>query len=155
MSDRLRAAGIPQECVELQGPTVPLADFLQCYAQVDVVLDTWPFNGGTTTCLALWMGVPVLTMAGESLRSRMGASILSRLGMQEWVTHTPSEYVAYALRVAASPVLAHRLRHSLRGRMGVLTDARAWVAEFEDVCEQALAKARAGTRSFDSRDHFP
>ena len=140
ITNRLQAAGLPLDRVELQGPTVPLSAFLLEYEQVDVVLDTWPFNGGTTTCLALWMGVPVLTMAGESLSSRMGASMLGRIGLDEWIATSPSEYVACAERMAASPELAFGLRHDLRRRMAVLTDAHSWVSEFESLCEQALSR---------------
>lgn len=142
MLDRLGAAGMPLDRVDLHGPTVPLRAFLQWYGRVDIILDTWPFNGGTTTCLALWMGVPVLTLAGDSMRSRMGASILERIGLPDWIANSAEDYVARARRNAESPEAARYLRGELRRRMAVLTDANTWVYEFERLCEQALNHAR-------------
>lgn len=67
-------------------------DYLRAYRQVDVVLDTFPFPGGTTTCEALWMGVPTLTLAGNGLLGRQGASILISAGLTEWVAASLADY---------------------------------------------------------------
>src|SRR5206468_3236938 len=60
-------------------------EHVQLYKDVDIILDTYPFNGHTTTCLALWMGVPVVTLSGDTHRSRMGSSVLTNLGLSELV----------------------------------------------------------------------
>ena len=74
-------------------------DYLQAYRHVDVVLDTFPFPGGTTTCEALWMGVPTLTLAGKGLLGRQGASLLISAGLPEWVASCLAEYGAKASAV--------------------------------------------------------
>jgi protein O-GlcNAc transferase len=74
--------------------------YLKSYSNVDIGLDTYPYNGGTTTCEALWMGVPVITLVGERHVSRMGLSILSTVGLTELITHTPEEYVNLCVKLA-------------------------------------------------------
>ena len=78
------AEGIAGERLLFRGPS-GLAEMMQEYGDVDVALDPTPYNGGTTTLQALWMGVPVITLAGGNFVSRMGASFLHALGEQDWV----------------------------------------------------------------------
>jgi len=66
---------------------------LKYYHQIDIALDSYPYHGATTTCEALWMGVPVVTLGGERPASRMGFSILSALGLTELIANTPAEYI--------------------------------------------------------------
>jgi predicted O-linked N-acetylglucosamine transferase (SPINDLY family) len=70
------------------------ADYLATYSQIDIALDTTPFAGGTTSFDALWMGVPLVTLAGERSSSRGGASILTSLGRSEWIARSPEQYIA-------------------------------------------------------------
>ena len=70
----------------------PAAEYLSSYHVCDLFLDTWPYNAGTTASDALWVGLPVLTMAGKSFASRMAGSILSAIGLKELITFTPMEY---------------------------------------------------------------
>ncbi len=91
--------------------------YFQTYEQLDVALDPFPFGGGTTTCDALWMGAPVLTLAGNRPVGRGGVSILSNIGLTDWIAQSVDEYVRLAVDKAANlPELAG-LRASLRDRM--------------------------------------
>ena len=71
----------------------PLPEYYAQYEQIDIALDPFPYAGGTTTCDALWMGVPVVTLAGKTAVGRGGLSILSNIGLPELVGHTEDEYV--------------------------------------------------------------
>ncbi|MBI5276265.1 MAG: tetratricopeptide repeat protein [Burkholderiales bacterium] len=140
LAGRFADAGLPMDRVTFTGATVPLKAFLAEYARVDAILDTWPFNGGTTTCLALWMGVPVLGVAGDMLCSRMGASMLTRVGLADWVAPDAAAHVDAAVQLANEPARAASLRAGLRERVArsPLVDGRAWVRQYEDGIARAL-----------------
>jgi predicted O-linked N-acetylglucosamine transferase (SPINDLY family) len=109
--------GIARDRLELLGKLPSTADHLAAYGGVDIALDTFPYAGATTTCEALWMGVPVVTLAGDRHAARVGASLLARVGLQDLVTSDPKGYVETAARLAADlPPLAE-LRAGLRGRV--------------------------------------
>jgi predicted O-linked N-acetylglucosamine transferase (SPINDLY family) len=100
---------------------------------VDILLDTFPYPGVTTTCEALWMGVPTVTLAGDTLLSRQGAGVLTPAGLGDWVAESEDEYVAKALAFAADlPALA-RLRAGLREQVlaSPVFDARRFARNFE------------------------
>lgn len=98
-------------------PPVAMNDYFPRFDEVDLALDATPYSGGTTTCDTLWMGVPVVTLAGSRSVSRSAASILTTVGLADWIAQTPEEYVGLALKFARDePVLAE-LRGSLRRRM--------------------------------------
>lgn len=84
------------------------------YHHIDIALDPFPLVGGTTTFDALWMGVPLITMAGDSMRSRMGLGILAHLGRHDWIARGPDEYVAIAARLASDVQGLNRIRLNLR-----------------------------------------
>lgn len=107
--------GIARERIELLSTTSTVEEHLAHYQEVDISLDTYPYNGATTTCESLWMGVPVVTWRGETHASRMGASILTALDMAMFVAHSHEQYVAYAVRLAANPRELAPLRVALRG----------------------------------------
>ena len=109
--------GIAAERVDLFAWTPTRAEFLKLFARMDIALDPFPYNGGTTTCEALWMGVPVLTLPGEGIVSRIGLSILSACGLPEFVAHTEEEYVRLAASLASDLPRLAELRATLRGRM--------------------------------------
>jgi predicted O-linked N-acetylglucosamine transferase (SPINDLY family) len=94
--ERLHAAGIDAARVDLL-PPVSRAQYLDSYSQVDILLDTFPYPGGTTTAEALWMGVPTLTLAMPGMLGRQGQAMLSNLGLYDWVTHSEDDYVAQAV----------------------------------------------------------
>jgi predicted O-linked N-acetylglucosamine transferase (SPINDLY family) len=96
---------------------VPLSEYLNLYGQIDIALDPFPYGGGITTCHALWMGVPVVSLRGETAVGRAGLSLLSNIGLPDLVAHTKGEYVQLATALANDlPRLLH-LRSTLRERM--------------------------------------
>jgi predicted O-linked N-acetylglucosamine transferase (SPINDLY family) len=115
--DRFAAQGVAPERLELIGWTETAADHFALYHRIDVCLDTFPYNGGTTTCEALWMGVPVVSLAGERSASRFGASILPRVGLAELVAESGDGFVAIAAALVRDPQRLAALRRDLRPRM--------------------------------------
>jgi predicted O-linked N-acetylglucosamine transferase (SPINDLY family) len=109
--------GIAAERVELLRRTRTREEFLQLFARIDVALDPFPYNGGTTTCEALWMGIPVLTLPGAVAVSRLGLSILSTVGVAEFVAGSEEAYVQLAARLAGDLPRLAQLRSGLRARM--------------------------------------
>lgn len=99
-ADLFAEAGVAAERLEFRGPA-GLTEMMAEYAEVDIALDTFPFNGGTTTCQALWMGAPVVSLAGENFCQRVGASILATIGRPEWIAGNEEEFVAIAVCLAA------------------------------------------------------
>ena len=99
-SERIRAMfcsqGIDADRLELIGLQPDYASHLALYGEMDIALDTFPYNGATTSCDALWMGVPVITLAGESHVSRVGLSLLTNLRVPELIANNPGQYVALA-----------------------------------------------------------
>jgi predicted O-linked N-acetylglucosamine transferase (SPINDLY family) len=112
-TQRLQQHGIAPTRLMLHGAT-SRHDYLAAHAHVDVILDTLHYPGGTTTCEALWMGVPTLTLAGDTLLSRQGASLLAAAGLKQWMAHSPEEYVARAVALAAELPHLAELRFDLR-----------------------------------------
>ncbi|HVS54090.1 MAG TPA: tetratricopeptide repeat protein [Opitutaceae bacterium] len=111
----------------------PLADFLRAYESIDVALDSFPFPGGTTTCDALWSGVPVVSLVGPTPLTRAGCSILANVGLPELVAPDLERYVAAAVALAADRPRLVDLRRSLRERMqnSPLTDAPRFARHIE------------------------
>jgi predicted O-linked N-acetylglucosamine transferase (SPINDLY family) len=108
-------------------------EHLKVYNRVDIALDAFPYHGTTTTCEALWMGVPVITLAGRSHISRVGVSILSNVGLQELIAKTHDEYIGIAVNLASDIEKLQLLRKSLRDRIShsPLTDAKRFTASLE------------------------
>ena len=126
--------GIPADRLEFSGAELSVAAHLSLYHRVDVALDTFPYNGTTTTCEALWMGVPVVTLAGATHVSRVGASLLTHLGAPEWIGDAPEAYVARCRGLAADLPRLAVLRSGLRERMrgSPLCDAAGFTRGLED-----------------------
>jgi predicted O-linked N-acetylglucosamine transferase (SPINDLY family) len=131
--ERLIQAGIRSERVSIAGPTQSHREHMESYGDVDIALDTFPYHGTTTTLDALWMGVPVVTLAGDRHASRVGVSILSALGLTELVAQTADEYVAAAVRLANNPEELEEMGRSLRQLLTAspLTDGRGFAAKLE------------------------
>ena len=114
---RLRAAGLADERVDLLPPFATREAHLGAYAQVDIALDTFPYHGTTTTCEALWMGLPVVVLAGDCHAARVGVSLLHAVGRSEWLAGDVDQYVAIAVKLANDPSGRRTLRQSLRDEM--------------------------------------
>jgi predicted O-linked N-acetylglucosamine transferase (SPINDLY family) len=121
-----------------------LAAYLATYRAADIALDTWPCAGGTTTCDALWMGVPVVTLVDERSYSRTGASMLACVGLDELVTRTPEDYVGRAVALANDRPRREELRSSMRSRMrsSPLMDAKAFARDVEQAYSEMWARRR-------------
>ena len=115
--DWFSAKGLTSERVILDGRYLDHAGLLDYYGEVDIALDTHPYSGVTTTCEALWMGVPVVTLAGERFISRNSAALLANAGLDDLVTATPQQYVAIAEALAGDRAHLAQLRSMLRERL--------------------------------------
>ncbi|MGD0463443.1 MAG: hypothetical protein ABSB74_13245, partial [Tepidisphaeraceae bacterium] len=115
-----------------------LRGHLELYHRVDLALDTYPYHGTTTTCEALWMGVPVVSLAGRTHVSRVGVSLLSNLGLPQLVAFNPEQYVQIATDLAKDLPRLAELRRTLRPRMQAspLMDAPRFAAEVEAAYRQ-------------------
>ena len=135
--DLFEKAGLGRARVDIHGWKSP-DEHLQTYAQMDIALDTYPYNGTTTTCEALWMGVPTVSLVGECHPSRVGLSILTRLGLEFFAASTPREYVAKATALATNlPALA-QIRRTMRARIAAsgLCYAKGFAGQIEAAYRQ-------------------
>lgn len=133
---RLARSGIPRDRVILR-PRMVLRDYLAMHHEIDLALDPFPYGGGTTTMHSLWMGVPVLTLAGEQVASRHGAWSLSRVGLKEFITYSEQEYFERALEICRDLPALDRVRQSLRDRT---TNMRCDAASITRHLEEAYRK---------------
>lgn len=117
LSERGTRIGLDMDRVRFSGG-LGYEAFLKSYSGVDIMLDTTPFSGGSTTAEALWMGVPVVTLAGERFGSRTSASLLAGAGLSELIAHTPADYVAIAQTLARDPGKLEAWRTHIRVGMG-------------------------------------
>jgi predicted O-linked N-acetylglucosamine transferase (SPINDLY family) len=141
---RLAAAGADAGRVELLDHAPSLGEHLAAYARVDVALDTFPYHGTTTTCEALWMGVPVVTMAGDRHASRVGISLLQAAGCADGIASDWDEYVRLAAALASDPARLASCRSGLRDslRRSPLLD-RAGQAARLGAAFEAMLRMRA------------
>jgi len=131
---RFQSEGVSPTRILFDGMKRPLNGHLQLYDRVDIALDPYPYNGTTTTCEALWMGVPVVTMAGRTHASRVGASLLSLLELQSCVASCAADYLGACKRLAADIPYLAALRIELRDRMrkSPLCNAAQFVRKLEE-----------------------
>ena len=127
-------------------PHMPAPQHLARHAQADLFLDTWPCNAHTTGSDALWAGLPLLTCAGESFSSRVGASLLHACGLPELVADDPQAYLDSALALSAAPHLLHALRQRLADtRLQVpLFDTERFARHLESAYDLAWSRFRQG-----------
>ncbi|MBT3928809.1 MAG: hypothetical protein HOF33_17680, partial [Rhodospirillaceae bacterium] len=109
--------GIAAERIEVSGRIKGKGDHLAAYGRVDIALDTFPYNGVTTSCEAMWMGVPVITLEGRSHAGRLCASILHALDLQSLIATDEDAFVAAAKTLAEDRAGLAKLRADLRPRM--------------------------------------
>ncbi len=132
VAERFAAHGIGVGRIILEG-SEPRAKYLAAYHRVDIALDPFPFTGGTTSAEGLWMGVPVLTLAGESFLSRQGIGLLMNAGLPEWIAADADDYVARAVSHAGDLQRLAALRNGLRQQVlaSPIFDAPRFVRHFE------------------------
>ena len=156
---RLENAGLARERVELVGLLKEEAEHLGLYGRVDIALDPFPYNGTTTTCEALWMGVPVVTLAGDSHAARVGVSFLSQLvgdddplGMRALIQQDVAGYVAAAVGLAKDRPRLSLMRKGLRDRMrsSPLCDAQSHARALESAYRDAVEAARSRAVAVDA-----
>ena len=137
LSDRLAKVNIAHERVMMTG-SVPRQTYLEAHGEIDIMLDTFPFSGGTTTCEALWMGVPTVTLAGNTMIARQGASMLTCAGLKDWVARTEEEYINIAMNKANDIKALAKLRTSLREQVQAspLFDAPTFARNLENALHE-------------------
>jgi protein O-GlcNAc transferase len=125
--------GIGQDRLEMVGRTKSTREHLEMYGRVDLALDSFPYNGTTTTCEAMWMGVPVITLAGSVHHSRVGLSLVNAAGLPELAAANPREYVEKTVELAKDIPRLRELRRTLRQCMAssVLMDATRLARDIE------------------------
>jgi len=126
--------GIDQDRVQLLGRLPTLNEHLALYERIDIALDTFPYNGTTTTCEVLWMGVPVVALAGKVHAGRVGVSLLSRLDLNDLIGNDPEGYLGIAIDIASDPDRLSLLRGSLRSKMenSTLCNGKHFTHDVED-----------------------
>ena len=145
---RFQALGGDAARLDLDGGRPSFVEHLSCYGMVDIALDTYPYHGTTTTCEALMMGVPVVSLAGPVHASRVGASLLSRVGHPEWVATNAEEYVSIAADVGRRRSIdSSRLRSELRWKLSTsaLGDVTTLARELE-AAYRGMLREVAGER---------
>ncbi len=131
-SRRFDAYGVGAERLMLEGP-VSRREYLAAHQRVDIVLDPFPYPGGTTSVEALWMGVPVLTLTGDRFLSRQGVGILTNAGLPEWIAMSPDDYVERAASHSGDLNRLAELRGGLRSQVlrSPMFDAQRFADHFE------------------------
>ena len=139
----MAARGVEPHRLSLQPWIAAKSSHLDLYNKVDIALDPFPYNGATTTCEALWMGVPVVTRRGRTHTSRMGASILGAIGKPEWVTDSDADCVATLARLARDVEGLTQWRLQARAWLidSELFDEAGFTRSFEALLEQAWVSA--------------
>jgi predicted O-linked N-acetylglucosamine transferase (SPINDLY family) len=130
--------------------SLPMDEYLALYNEVDLALDPFPHNGHTITCHTLWMGVPVLVLAGDRYAGRMGASIMTRIGLENFIASSPEHYVELACNLAANLDYLATLRADMRQRLlaSPMCDRQQFGRDFlqalATMTENSLGRQRRG-----------
>ena len=130
--------GISADRLFIQGKFLDDQAHFSSYNNVDIHLDPFPYGGCTTTCEALWMGVPTLTLAGGRNMERLSVTLLKAVGLDEWIADTPEDYVQKAVQFAQDTVYLANLRATMRDRLAQseLLDAKGMAAAMEEAYRQ-------------------
>ncbi|WPL18579.1 TPR repeat-containing protein YrrB [Thiorhodovibrio winogradskyi] len=139
----LGAVGVTAERIRFAGTSPSWTEHMAQYNRLDIALDPLPLNSGTTAFDTLWMGVPLVTLAGDRMGGRMGTAILSGLGQADWIAHDEDEYVAIVARLAQAADMRQTLRHTQRQRMqqSPLCDGGGLASALEHAFFRMLAEA--------------
>lgn len=143
LSEDMHRAGIDLSRVELLDD-VGLESYLEVHGEVDILLDTFPYPGGTTTSFALWMGVPTITMAGDTMISRQGAAMLQSVGLADWVAVDEADYIEIAKKKSRDTAGLAALRMKLRAtaEASPLFDAKLFARDLKSAFFSISDKAR-------------
>ncbi|HVT87847.1 MAG TPA: tetratricopeptide repeat protein [Tepidisphaeraceae bacterium] len=141
IQDLAQACGVPAQRLKFVRRCVG-NEYLSLYSQIDIALDPFPFSGHTTTCDTLWMGVPLVTLRGRSYASRMSASVLTHLGMTEFIAEDADQYVRIACDLAGNPRQLSDLRASMRTKVknSVITDASSFTKNLESTYRELWSR---------------
>ena len=144
MLARAESLGVARERLYF-APRVGPADYLARFTLADLVLDTFPYNAGTTASDALWMGTPIVTLSGRSYISRMAGSLLTHVGLPELVTETLADYERLAIQLGRQPqrVASYKRYLAEHGRDSSLFDVPGFVRDLEQVLERLALERRA------------
>jgi predicted O-linked N-acetylglucosamine transferase (SPINDLY family) len=145
---QFEARGISGERIDARTHS-PHAAMLAEYGEADIALDTFPYNGGLTSCEALWMGLPVLCLMGDSMISRQTAAIMTAAGMPEWIARDAEHFVEIGAAAAADLSRLALLRASMRERLAAsaLMDAKAFAERFGALMLEAWSREARGGRA--------
>ena len=143
--DSARRSAVPPDRVVF-GDRLKREEYLARFRAMDLFLDTWPYNGGTTASDALWAGLPVLTYAGQSFSSRYAASLLNAIDLPELITWNPQQYEDLAVDLATHPERLAQIRRKLADhrRTTPLFDVRAFTRNLESAFEKICERRSAG-----------
>ncbi len=138
LTEEFAKHGISPDRLFLYNNKLENRDHLDCYNDIDISLETFPLSGGTNTCEATWMGVPVVTLVGESFHQRISYGYLMQCGLEELCAFTPEDYVEKAVALAGDRDKLLAWRHGLRDvmRQSPLCDEERFLFEFQDMLEQ-------------------
>ncbi|MHA1597820.1 MAG: O-linked N-acetylglucosamine transferase, SPINDLY family protein [Alphaproteobacteria bacterium] len=137
ITEQFEGHGIDPGCIDFDGGS-PHLELMAAYGRIDIALDPTPYSGGLTTLEALWMGVPVISLAGKTFAARHSNSHLNNAGLSELVAETPLDYVETAIRLASDPARLTGLRSSLRDRIAAspICDGETYTRNLEAVYRQ-------------------
>ncbi len=143
--DRFAACHVGPERLELYG-FLPPEEHLGLYHRVDVALDTFPYNGTTTTCEALWMGVPVIVLEGDNHVSRVGVSLLTSAGLNAFIAHSVDDYINKAIKLSQDTEMLSSTRYMLRKMMrdSPLMNAESLTRSLENAYETMWQESSSG-----------
>ena len=133
LKEYFTSKGITEDRLDFFGHTRKIHEHLDHYHEVDIALDSYPYHGTTTTCEAMWMGCPVITRAGAAHVSRVGVSLLSAVGFEEFICESQEAYIANAVALAGDTARLENLRSGMRDRLqkSPLMDQKGFAREFE------------------------
>ena len=140
MMSALTSNGIAEDRIELVGWSMSKADHLEVYSRADIHLDSFPYNGTTTTCESFWQGVPMLALEGKVHRSRVGASLMRSVGLDDWVASDREAYIKLAIEKTSDLSALSEIRSSARDAMSssCLMDGPGFAKRFEHALSDML-----------------